>query len=332
MERFLCAWSPNWAIANWRRRNPSASPAEPLLPLSSPIGACAAWPPWTRRPRRRGCSSARRRPTPAPSSPSWSSPTPTRPRTSPISRPWPTGARASRRPWPGSAGRPLPRHVGRRPPVGRRARPDGRSRRPPGATWRSPCAWRWPRRPAPPGPSPGSARTGRAFRQETRRGRSRRFPSPLCACPRRAAAQLPRLGLETVGALVGLPRGALTRRFGGRGRAAARPGPRPGARGPRLPPAARAVVRAPGLRRADQRAGGPRPRRRPTSRPCSARSWRRADRARAASNWPSTASMARRGACRRALPWPGAIRAASPACSPRSSRRSIPASGSRSSP
>ena len=30
MERFLCAWSPNWAIANWRRRNPSASPAEPL--------------------------------------------------------------------------------------------------------------------------------------------------------------------------------------------------------------------------------------------------------------------------------------------------------------
>ena len=23
MSRILCAWSPNWAIANWRRRNPS---------------------------------------------------------------------------------------------------------------------------------------------------------------------------------------------------------------------------------------------------------------------------------------------------------------------
>ncbi|MBS0332685.1 MAG: DNA polymerase Y family protein [Proteobacteria bacterium] len=30
MSRILCAWSPNWAIANWRRRNPSASPVEPF--------------------------------------------------------------------------------------------------------------------------------------------------------------------------------------------------------------------------------------------------------------------------------------------------------------
>ncbi|MGA0603991.1 DNA polymerase Y family protein [Caulobacter sp. KR2-114] len=29
MARILCVWSPIWAIANWRRRNPSASPAEP---------------------------------------------------------------------------------------------------------------------------------------------------------------------------------------------------------------------------------------------------------------------------------------------------------------
>ncbi|HEX5377289.1 MAG TPA: DNA polymerase Y family protein [Phenylobacterium sp.] len=28
MGRILCAWSPSWAIANWRRRNPCASPAE----------------------------------------------------------------------------------------------------------------------------------------------------------------------------------------------------------------------------------------------------------------------------------------------------------------
>jgi len=28
MGRILCAWSPNWAIENWRRRTPCASPAE----------------------------------------------------------------------------------------------------------------------------------------------------------------------------------------------------------------------------------------------------------------------------------------------------------------
>jgi protein ImuB len=28
MERILCAWSPNWAIANWKRRHPGAAPAE----------------------------------------------------------------------------------------------------------------------------------------------------------------------------------------------------------------------------------------------------------------------------------------------------------------
>jgi protein ImuB len=30
MGRILCAWSPNWAIANWRRRYPSDSPASPF--------------------------------------------------------------------------------------------------------------------------------------------------------------------------------------------------------------------------------------------------------------------------------------------------------------
>jgi protein ImuB len=33
MSRILCAWSPTWAIANWRRRNPSASPADPAPPF-----------------------------------------------------------------------------------------------------------------------------------------------------------------------------------------------------------------------------------------------------------------------------------------------------------
>jgi len=28
MDRILCVWPPNWAIANWKRRNPSASPDE----------------------------------------------------------------------------------------------------------------------------------------------------------------------------------------------------------------------------------------------------------------------------------------------------------------
>ncbi|WP_332772066.1 DNA polymerase Y family protein [Phenylobacterium sp.] len=30
MARILCAWSPNWAIANWRRRNPSDSQPSPF--------------------------------------------------------------------------------------------------------------------------------------------------------------------------------------------------------------------------------------------------------------------------------------------------------------
>jgi protein ImuB len=34
MSRILCAWSPTWAIANWRRRNPSDSPAEPQAPFA----------------------------------------------------------------------------------------------------------------------------------------------------------------------------------------------------------------------------------------------------------------------------------------------------------
>jgi protein ImuB len=34
MGRILCAWSPSWAIANWRRRNPCAPPAEPPSPFA----------------------------------------------------------------------------------------------------------------------------------------------------------------------------------------------------------------------------------------------------------------------------------------------------------
>lgn len=34
MSRILCAWSPGWAIANWRRRNPSDLPAEGAAPFA----------------------------------------------------------------------------------------------------------------------------------------------------------------------------------------------------------------------------------------------------------------------------------------------------------
>jgi protein ImuB len=34
MSRILCAWSPTWAIANWRRRNPSDSPADAAEPFA----------------------------------------------------------------------------------------------------------------------------------------------------------------------------------------------------------------------------------------------------------------------------------------------------------
>jgi protein ImuB len=39
MARILCAWSPNWAIANWRRRNPSDSPPEPFALIETVKGA-----------------------------------------------------------------------------------------------------------------------------------------------------------------------------------------------------------------------------------------------------------------------------------------------------
>ena len=39
MARILCAWSPNWAIANWRRRNPSDSPPEPFALVETVKGA-----------------------------------------------------------------------------------------------------------------------------------------------------------------------------------------------------------------------------------------------------------------------------------------------------
>lgn len=39
MARILCAWSPNWAIANWRRRNPSDSPPEPFGLIETVKGA-----------------------------------------------------------------------------------------------------------------------------------------------------------------------------------------------------------------------------------------------------------------------------------------------------
>ncbi|MFN3511971.1 MAG: DUF6504 family protein [Phenylobacterium sp.] len=38
MARILCAWSPNWAIANWRRRNPSDCPPSPFALIETERG------------------------------------------------------------------------------------------------------------------------------------------------------------------------------------------------------------------------------------------------------------------------------------------------------
>lgn len=38
MGRILCAWSPGWRIANWRRRNPSDSPPEPFALVETARG------------------------------------------------------------------------------------------------------------------------------------------------------------------------------------------------------------------------------------------------------------------------------------------------------
>src|SRR5438309_7015560 len=42
MSRILCAWSPTWAIANWRRRNPSDSPANsaPAAKTAGEVDRC----------------------------------------------------------------------------------------------------------------------------------------------------------------------------------------------------------------------------------------------------------------------------------------------------
>ena len=39
MARILCAWSPNWAIANWRRRHPCAAPPEAAFALVEKVKA-----------------------------------------------------------------------------------------------------------------------------------------------------------------------------------------------------------------------------------------------------------------------------------------------------
>ena len=135
MARILCVWSPNWAIANWIRRNPSASPDEAFAswrssPWSDRAGRAAAGGGGRGRGRpgpfvgqkatdaaalvpdlvtRRGRSRRRRRRAHRPGR---------------LVRP------VLPRRGPGSAGRPVPRHHRRRPPVGRRGgdgrRPDPR--------------------------------------------------------------------------------------------------------------------------------------------------------------------------------------------------------------
>src|SRR5271154_6718238 len=39
MERTLCVWSPSWPIANWKRRNPGASPSEAFALVKAERGA-----------------------------------------------------------------------------------------------------------------------------------------------------------------------------------------------------------------------------------------------------------------------------------------------------
>jgi protein ImuB len=39
MERILCVWSPNWAVANWKRRNPGAGPVEAFALVQAERGA-----------------------------------------------------------------------------------------------------------------------------------------------------------------------------------------------------------------------------------------------------------------------------------------------------
>ncbi len=38
MARILCVWSPTWAIANWRRRNPCASSDRPFALIAAETG------------------------------------------------------------------------------------------------------------------------------------------------------------------------------------------------------------------------------------------------------------------------------------------------------
>jgi protein ImuB len=214
MERFLCAWSPNWAIANWRRRNPSASPAEPLALVVAERGvrrlvaldaAAAAAGLFVGKTAADACALVPELVV-ADADPAadladleiladWCA------RVSPaVSLDPPDGLfldmSGAAHLWGGE--RALMDDLG-----GRLARR--------GVTMRLAMA-------STPGAAWALARFG-PDRASVAPGDEARALGPLPVAALRlsqaAAAQLPRLGLETIGALVGLPRGALTRRFGG---------------------------------------------------------------------------------------------------------------------
>ena len=173
-----------------------------------------------------------------------------------------TGACASRRPWP-SIRRTACSSTSPASPT------SGAARR---RCWTTCCArlarqgHPGPRRHrrlgrARPGRWPGAARTAPSPRRAPRPALLAPLPSPALRLEPETAAQLERLGLRRIGQLAALPRGQLGAPLRARRRSPA--STRRWARAEEalsFQPPADALVRAPGLRRADQRAGGPRPR------------------------------------------------------------------------
>ena len=256
MDRILCAWLPTFAVESWRRRNPSASPAEGgegfalvsqtrgVRRLSALDSSAAAL----------GLFSGRRRRTPRPC-------------------PWAGSGRRrsrSRRPRP----RPARRLGGALLAAVAGDAPDGLFLDITGVAhlWGgeaalvadlSDClaALGFAARIAVAGTVGAAWALARFGETGTILDPGRKRPSlPLCRSRRCAwtRARRPRwpLGLVTIGRLAAQPRAALTRRFGRLKWDCASTRPSAARRSPHLSPSANALVRPAGLRRAHQRAGG----------------------------------------------------------------------------